>query len=80
MKNIVIVFSQDKYCEFSNCTVGAASLKISVECLLYFLHDFAMLHFAMFFNQIFKLQLLTQFLTDLPKIWTVYLPICILYV
>ena len=48
--------------------------------LLYFSCDFAALHFAMFFDQIFKLQLLTQFLTDFPKIWTVYLPVCILYI
>ena len=36
--------------------------------LLYFSCDFATPHFAMFFDQIFKLQLLAQFLADFPKI------------
>ena len=42
--------------------------------LLSFTHDFATLHFALFSNQIFELQLLTQFLTDFPKVCTMYLP------
>ena len=47
--------------------------------LLSFACDFAMSHFALFCDQIFELQLLAQFLMDLPKICTMYLPICNLH-
>ena len=47
--------------------------------LLSFAHDFATLHFALFCDRIFELQLLAQFLTDFPKICTMYLPMCNLY-
>ena len=71
---------------FTECECGMVTTQHAffmhecIEDLLYFSRDFAAPHFAMFFNQIFKLRLLTQLLTDFLKFWTVYLPICILYV
>ena len=53
--------------------------KWNVQLLLSFAHDFGALHFALFCDQIFELQLLTQFLTDFPKVCTMYLPICNLH-
>ena len=42
-----------------------------------FTHDFAVLHFGLFSDQIF--QLLAQFLMDFPKVCIMYLPMCIPY-
>ena len=47
--------------------------------LLYFSHDLSMPHFSKFYDQIFKLQLLTHFLTDFFKTWTAHCPICNIY-
>ena len=58
---------------FSRFKESGVTLLFSFAC------DFAVLHFALFCDRIFELQLLAQFLMDFPKICTVHLTICNLH-
>ena len=54
-------------------------LGVEFLILLSFARDFAVLHFTLFSDRVFELQLLAQFLTDFPKICTMYLSMCNLH-
>ena len=72
-------FTTDAFTSPNHCVFITWMVHLEYEGLLSFACDFAVLHFALFRYQIFKLQLLTQFLTDFPKVCTMYLPMCNLH-
>ena len=68
------------HCIKFGCTrLGAPVPLGALAILLSFACDFAALHFGLFSDQIFELQLLAQFLMDFPKVCTMYLPMCNLH-
>ena len=64
---------------FGRTRLGAPACLGAPAILLSFARDFAALHFGLFSDRIFELQLLAQFSLDFLKICTMYLPMCNLH-